>query len=820
MGEDTQSRAELLEQLERLREQVADLEGKLNPTQGALPSVMPAPAPSSSERKREVSCRVMLPFLRSMSARGASVELLAHGAGLPADQLADPSAWMDWEQFCVVSRNVMRFWGEERLQGMGQELLDVPVLRGFAVVGRMLPSTYALYEWAGRQLMGPGGLLFRCVDYHGERVAPGRYSFQLNLPAGYTHNPAFFMVVEACLRAMPGLAGHGEAQVTSQATKGGATFEVALGQRRGMRDELLSLARGLVSRSESNSLREAHELLMARNSELQSQVSERHRVTEALSASEKRFRIFSELTNDYCYMARFRDGVLSCEWITGSYTESTGFSQDDLKIRGLHGAVQAEDQPHVQRMLEEVATGESVVHEFRINTQSGQVRWMREHLRPEPDPDGEGLRVYGAARDVTDRRVAEAEQANLEAQLRQSQKMDAVGRLAGGVAHDFNNLLTVILTHCGFLLNELPPDTQLHDDASDIQAAARRAAGLTQRLLAFSRQQVLTPRVLEINTVVRDLEPMLTSLTGEGIELDIQLDPEPGQLKADRAQLEQIVLNLVVNARDAMPKGGRLTIASGLVEIQEDYVRQHPEAQTGPHVALGVRDTGVGMDEETLARIFEPFFTTKEQGKGTGLGLSTVYGIVKQSGGSIHVESEQGFGTTFEVFFPAVEEAVRREPSVRPRSERAPRQSTILVVEDEEGVRRGVQRILKHAGYQVLVAADPAQAIAIVEDYEEDLDLLLTDIVMPMMNGLQLAERVVAMRDDIKVLYMSGYTSDTVDTDNQLDPAVEFLQKPFTRQAMLTKVADILNDAHASSERDNDNDNDDGDSGNSAAAGE
>jgi two-component system cell cycle sensor histidine kinase/response regulator CckA len=526
--------------------------------------------------------------------------------------------------------------------------------------------------------------------------------------------------------------------------------------------------------------------------ELTEELAATRRALEIARESERRFRILNELTNDYCYVARKVGDVLVVDWLTGAFARITGYEPDELRAVGLWSIVLDQDRPRVEAELARVRAGETVVHEFRIRTLDGQERWLREHLRPELDTGGE-LVVYGAAREVTDRHRAKVEQENLEAQLRQSQKMEAIGRLAGGVAHDFNNLLTVILTHCGFLLGDLGPRTQQHDDASDIQAAARRAAELTQRLLAFSRQQVLTPTVIDLNSVLRDLESMLVSLLGEGIELEIMLHPGAVRLKADRAQLEQIVLNLVVNARDAMPHGGRLQILTAQVNLGPDYVRTHPEASEGKHVALGVRDTGLGMSEEVLARIFEPFFTTKEQGKGTGLGLSTVYGIVKQSGGSIHVESRVGFGSTFEVFFPAVDELEKREPSARPaEGTRSPRRETILVVEDEEGVRRGVQRILKHAGYQVLVAADPAQALSIVEDYAGHLDLLLTDVIMPMMTGVQLAERVVAVRSDIKVLYMSGHAREGLDTAYKNRESFEFLQKPFSREAMLNKVAHVL----------------------------
>jgi two-component system cell cycle sensor histidine kinase/response regulator CckA len=525
--------------------------------------------------------------------------------------------------------------------------------------------------------------------------------------------------------------------------------------------------------------------------ELGEELAATRRALEIARESERRFRILNELTNDYCYVARKVGDTLVIDWLTGAFSRITGYEPEQLRAAGLWSIVLESDRARVEGELARVRGGETVVHEFRIRTQDGQERWLREHLRPECGSEGE-LVVYGAAREVTDRHRAKREQENLESQLRQSQKMEAIGRLAGGVAHDFNNLLTVILTHCGFLLGDLPPRTQQHDDASDIQAAARRAAELTQRLLAFSRQQVLTPTVIDLNTVLRDLESMLVSLLGEGIELEIMLHPGAVRLKADRAQLEQIVLNLVVNARDAMPHGGRLQILTAQVDLGPDYVRMHPEASEGKHTALGVRDTGLGMSEQVLARIFEPFYTTKEQGKGTGLGLSTVYGIVSQSGGSIHVESREGFGSTFEVFFPAVDELEKREPSARPAEARSARKETILVVEDEEGVRRGVQRILKHAGYQVLVAADPAQALSIVEDYAGHLDLLLTDVIMPMMTGVQLAERVVAVRSDIKVLYMSGHAREGLDTAYKNRESFEFLQKPFSREAMLTKVAHVL----------------------------
>ncbi|MET0287610.1 MAG: ATP-binding protein [Polyangiales bacterium] len=513
-----------------------------------------------------------------------------------------------------------------------------------------------------------------------------------------------------------------------------------------------------------------------------------------LRAEERKFRILSELSNDYCFVARVVDERVQLDWLSGAVERITGYAEHELGERGLWSLVSPQDRDALQTAHARVLRGETLVHEFRVIARSGVERWLREHLRCETDERGQRT-IYGSARDVTDRHSAQREQESLEAKLRQSQKMDAVGRLAGGVAHDFNNLLMVILTHCGFLLSDLPAQTQLHDDAEHIHMAARRAAELTQRLLAFSRQQVLTPTVLDMNLVLRELTPVLYALIGEGIELEVTMHPAPLQLSIDRAQLEQVFLNLVVNARDAMPEGGKLQVVTAPAQLDADYVRDHAGATVGPHVALGVRDTGSGMGEDVLARIFEPFFTTKEQGKGTGLGLATVYGIVEQSGGSIGVESKLGFGTTFEVFFRAATEPEqpRRAPSVRPPSaEQAPREATILVVEDEEGVRRGVQRILKHAGYTVLVAADPQQALALVADVSGKLDLLLTDVVMPMMTGAELAERVLRMRPGLKVMYMSGHAREALDAQLLRNQGAEFLQKPFTRQSLLGKIHTAL----------------------------
>ena len=380
----------------------------------------------------------------------------------------------------------------------------------------------------------------------------------------------------------------------------------------------------------------------------------------------------------------------------------------------------------------------------------------------------------------------------LEAHLHQTSKMEAVGRLAGGVAHDFNNLLTIINGYSEILIEELVTDAKAIDYLKEIRNAGGRAASLTRQLLAFSRRQVLTPQVLDLNAVVSNLEKMLRRLIGEDIKLHTFLNPSLGRVKADPGQIEQVIMNLAVNARDAMPKGGNLAIETSNVELDEEYARNHPTVKPGPHVVLVVSDTGVGMTPETQARIFEPFFTTKEQGKGTGLGLATVYGIVKQSGGSVWVYSELGKGTTFKIHFPVASDssAVKEPPKLE--TDLASGTETVLVVEDEDGVRSLVRLALVSGGYKVLETPDPESALAICASYDGPIHLLLTDVVMPQMSGPEVASKVAARRPGIRVLYMSGYTDDAVVHHGVLSQEMPFIQKPFSPAALRKKIREVL----------------------------
>jgi two-component system cell cycle sensor histidine kinase/response regulator CckA len=398
-----------------------------------------------------------------------------------------------------------------------------------------------------------------------------------------------------------------------------------------------------------------------------------------------------------------------------------------------------------------------------------------------------------AEHELNERKRAEEQLRKTEGQLRQAQKMDAIGQLAGGIAHDFNNVLTVILGQSSLMLDDLKATDPLRPELEEVRRAGERAAGLTRQLLAFSRQQVLQLRVLDVNEVVRGMERMLARLLGAHVQLEVRLGAGVDTVLADAGQMEQVVMNLAINARDAMPRGGKLTIETRNMTMAGEHVQMPP----GEYVMLAVSDTGTGMDKETLARIFEPFFTTKEKGKGTGLGLSTVYGIVKQSGGHIWPYSEVGIGTTFKVFLPRHTATVRREAPQPGPVTRLTGNETVLLVEDDDAVRAVTRGILRRAGYNVLEARNAGEAVLTCEQHPQRIHLLLTDVVMPQMSGAQLAHRLAQVRADMRVVCMSGYTDDAALRHGILDSEFAFVQKPLVPDVLLTKVRQVLDTPRA-----------------------
>jgi two-component system cell cycle sensor histidine kinase/response regulator CckA len=510
-------------------------------------------------------------------------------------------------------------------------------------------------------------------------------------------------------------------------------------------------------------------------------ITDRKRTEEQLVSSQERYRELFENANDFIFTHDLAGTLTS---INKAGETLTGCTREEALGTNIAALIAPEYRSLWREMLDRKIGGEArttydleIVNKSRVRVSLEVSSRLIFHM-------GQPVAVQGIARDVTERR-------RLEQHLLQSQKMEAIGRLAGGVAHDFNNLLTVITGYSQWMLDELPSGSELCESASEILLAANRAAALTNQLLSFCRNQVIQPILVDLNTLVALLDQMLRRVIGEDIKLVTTTSPDLGLVRADPVQIEQVILNLAVNARDAMPAGGKLIIETANADISEKDARTGLDCAPGSYVMLAVTDFGCGIDDDIKAHIFEPFFTTKEKGKGTGLGLSTVYGIVKQGGGHIRVESQPGAGAVFRIYYPRASGSIL--PSVLPKREiQTGGTETILLVEDEAAVRRVVTDMLLRLGYTILDAPDGRTAQKFVMEYEKPIQLLLTDVVMPEVSGRELARRLRTVRHDLKVLFMSGYADDAIIRQGILDPGAAYLQKPFTPDALAGKIRELL----------------------------
>ncbi len=553
----------------------------------------------------------------------------------------------------------------------------------------------------------------------------------------------------------------------------------------------LMLDRLSAAHGELESMNDSLERRVARRTlSLEQEIQERQRGEEALKRANERFALAAAAVNGAIYDWDIENRTIV--WTDG-LTRVFGYPLKDVptEVHWRRGRIHPDDAVRVDAQLaQDIESRDGFLVEYRFRSQEGAYLDVWDRGRVVRDEKGRVVRVVGLIENVTELKL-------LEDELRQSQKMEAIGRLAGGVAHDFNNLLTTILGYSALLL-ERSGDGPGREEVVQIQKAGERAARLTQQLLAFSRKQMIEPRVLNLNAIVGETQSMLCRLIGEDVRLETNLDPSIAPIRADRGQLEQVLLNVAVNSRDAMERGGRLTITTSNAVLDEKFAREHPGATPGQYTRISITDTGCGMSEETLKRVFEPFFTTKPPTKGTGLGMATVYGIVKQSGGYIWIDSAKGNGTTVSIWLPQVDAEVA--PSgVKPLS-KTPRggSETVLLVEDEDGVRKLVRGVLQSHGYTVLEATDADHALRIAEMTTGPIDLLLTDVVMPGLSGRELADRLLQDRPETRLLYVSGYTEDTVLLHGVRMSGTAFLHKPFPPTVLLRRVREVLDGARAS----------------------
>ncbi|MGC4121899.1 MAG: PAS domain S-box protein [Myxococcales bacterium] len=627
-------------------------------------------------------------------------------------------------------------------------------LRTMAQVVEMAPSAITVHDLQGRFLFANQ----RTYELHG-------------------YEPQAFQALSLFDLAAPHEAPRATEVLRTIQEKGEATFEVQHRRKDGSTVPLHVLARKVEWQGQPALLRVA------------SDVSASQAAEAALEAGEQRYRSVVDNIGEGLGLVDLEERFV---WANRAADEIFGVAEGGLVGRSLSEFVDGETFERMQELTRSRPAGERTSYPFELRRPDGGLLTVTVTTSTQYDAQGRPVATYGIFRDITERRRAEEERVRLEGQLQQAQKMESVGRLAGGVAHDFNNMLGVILAHADVAIEEVDPDSHVHRDLQEIRKAALRSASLTRQLLAFARRQTVSPRVLDLNQTIGDMLKMLQRLIGE----DIALRWAPGAgvwpVKVDPSQIDQILANLCVNSRDAITGVGKLTIETANRSLEEAACASHPGAAPGDYVCLAVSDDGCGMDKQTLAHLFEPFFTTKGMGKGTGLGLATVYGIVKQNRGFIEAFSEPGKGTTFSVYLPRHAGDARRVSPEGDAGAVTGGPETILLVEDEPAILYAVKRMLERLGYAVLAASSAAQALRLSREHDKAIDLLMTDVVMPEMNGRELARSLTPHRPEIRLLFMSGYTADVIANHGVLDEGVHFIQKPFSAADLASKVRAVL----------------------------
>lgn len=728
---------------------------------------------------REVSCRALEPVERAAAVHGLRYEDLASGLAVTVEQLRDPAGWVEWNAVAELMERFERATSPEACIQCGRDAVNQEIVGPLRRVAGRAISLRLLYR-AGLQWQLP--LLYRNIRVTVRWATAQQMEVEVVIPAHDRGSCAWLRLLQGGLEALPSMSGLPPAGMTALITDHHAIYRISLPKQPWRPLSSLQALFGNVGVAELE--RQVEELrVMAR---------ERDRVDDALRERE---RMFSNLIANLSGMVyRCRPGDWRFEFVSERCLELTGYDPHQIVAQGMSSLalVHPEDVERVRKNREaSFAAHQPSSTEYRLRTCSGELRWVLDVARGVYDADGQATGLEGFVTDVTDRK-------RLEESLNHALRVEGVGRLAGGIAHDFNNLLCVILGAAELAEHVLPIDSPAREYNHQIIAAAERAAALTRQLLAFARKQVVEPRVVDLNALVHGMTPLLRRTLPANVELTSLLSSDLWNVEVDPGQLEQVLLNLVINGRDAMPEGGTLTLETANIVLEEPTA-ELPGLAPGPHVMLAVRDTGVGMNDEAQQRAFEPFFTTKEVGKGTGLGLASSHGIVRQAHGQIFLSSKPGQGASFSIYLPrSLAEATRATP----RAPLAPagHRETVLVVEDHDMLRAVVVRTLRAQGYTVLEAASAAEALELAAHTEGAVDLLVTDVIMPHLSGLILAERLAAARPNVPVLYMSGYSEQNVLQHHRTTARATLLPKPFAPSALANKVREVLDGARATSE--------------------